>query len=88
MEQFQSGAIDNKKITAEVCVHHLRFNEHDYVELGNQIKCNPSIKKEEDRAAVMNALLNDQIDIIATDDHAPHTWKKNLDHMLKLLLAH
>jgi len=72
MEQFQSGAIDNKKITAEVCVHHLRFNEHDYVELGNQIKCNPSIKKEEDRAAVMNALLNDQIDIIATD-HAPHT---------------
>ena len=75
MEQFQSGAIDNKKITAEVCVHHLRFNEHDYVELGNQIKCNPSIKKEEDRAAVMNALLNDQIDIIATD-HAPHTWEE------------
>jgi dihydroorotase len=75
MDQFVSGEIDNKKITAEVCVHHLRFNEHDYVDLGNQIKCNPSIKKEEDRAAVMNALLNDQIDIIATD-HAPHTWEE------------
>ena len=36
MEQFNSGAIDNKKITAEVCVHHLRFNEHDYVELGEK----------------------------------------------------
>ncbi|MDA7856075.1 dihydroorotase [Gammaproteobacteria bacterium] len=75
MDQFVSGAIDGKKITAEVCVHHLRFNEHDYVDLGNQIKCNPSIKKEDDRAAVMAALLNDQIDIIATD-HAPHTWEE------------
>jgi dihydroorotase len=75
MDQFASGEIDNKKITAEVCVHHLKFNEHDYVNLGNQIKCNPSIKKEEDRAAVMAALLNDQIDIIATD-HAPHTWEE------------
>lgn len=75
MEQFQSGEIDTKKITAEVCVHHLRFSEKDYVTLGNQIKCNPSIKKEEDRAAVLQALLNDQIDIIATD-HAPHTWEE------------
>jgi len=75
MDQFVSGEIDTKKITAEVCVHHLRFNENDYVDLGNQIKCNPSIKREEDRAAVMAALLNDQIDIIATD-HAPHTWEE------------
>ena len=75
MDQFVSGEIDAKKITAEVCVHHLKFNEHDYVNLGNQIKCNPSIKREEDRAAVMAALLNDQIDIIATD-HAPHTWEE------------
>jgi dihydroorotase len=75
MDQFVSGEIDTKKITAEVCVHHLRFNEHDYVDLGNQIKCNPSIKREEDRAAIMAALLNDQIDIIATD-HAPHTWEE------------
>ncbi|MDA7828790.1 dihydroorotase [Gammaproteobacteria bacterium] len=75
MDQFVSGEIDSKKITAEVCVHHLRFNEHDYVDLGNQIKCNPSIKREEDRAAIMAALLNDQIDIIATD-HAPHTWEE------------
>ena len=75
MDQFISGEIDTKKITAEVCVHHLRFNENDYIDLGNQIKCNPSIKREEDRAAVMAALLNDQIDIIATD-HAPHTWEE------------
>ena len=75
MDQFVSGEIDTKKITAEVCVHHLRFNENDYIDLGNQIKCNPSIKREEDRAAVMAALLNDQIDIIATD-HAPHTWEE------------
>ncbi|MBT4996144.1 MAG: dihydroorotase [Hellea sp.] len=75
MDQFVSGEIDTKKITAEVCVHHLRFNENDDLDLGNQIKCNPSIKREEDRAAVMAALLNDQIDIIATD-HAPHTWEE------------
>ena len=67
--------LKEKKITSEVCVHHLRFNENDYIDLGNQIKCNPSIKREEDRAAVMAALLNDQIDIIATD-HAPHTLEE------------
>ena len=51
MELFTSGAIDGKKITAEVCVHHMLLNDTYYAELGNQIKCNPSIKTEQDRLA-------------------------------------
>ena len=75
MELFTAGKIDGKKITAEVCVHHMYFNESRYADLGNQIKCNPSIKYESDRLALINALLTDKIDIIATD-HAPHTWEE------------
>tara|TARA_B100001175_G_scaffold309763_1_gene311903 strand:+ start:4929 stop:6263 length:1335 start_codon:yes stop_codon:yes gene_type:complete len=73
MDLFSAGAIDGKKITAEVCVHHMYFNESYYSELGNQIKCNPSIKEESDRLALIKSLLENKIDIIATD-HAPHTW--------------
>jgi len=73
MSLFTAGDIDGKKITAEVCVHHMFFNESFYSKLGNQIKCNPSIKHESDRAALIKALLENKIDIIATD-HAPHTW--------------
>ena len=73
MSLFTAGDIDGKKITAEVCVHHMFFNESFYSRLGNQIKCNPSIKHESDRAALIKALLENKIDIIATD-HAPHTW--------------
>ena len=73
MDLFTAGDIDGKKITAEVCVHHMFFNESFYSKLGNQIKCNPSIKYESDRAALIKALLENKIDIIATD-HAPHTW--------------
>ena len=61
-----------KRITAEVCVHHLTFNASDYDRLGNQIKCNPAIKEEHHRAALLPALLEDRFDVIATD-HAPHT---------------
>ncbi len=61
-----------KRITAEVCVHHLTFNADDYARLGNRIKCNPAIKAEHHRAALLPALLDDRFDIIATD-HAPHT---------------
>ena len=75
MEHFTSGKVDGKKITAEVCVHHMYFNESRYADLGNQIKCNPSIKFESDRLALIDALLEDKIDIIATD-HAPHTWEE------------
>ncbi|MDG1937370.1 MAG: dihydroorotase [Pseudomonadales bacterium] len=69
---FESGAIENKHITAEACVHHLWFSDQDYPRLGNFIKCNPAIKAATDRDALIQALHNNQIDIIATD-HAPHT---------------
>ena len=75
MEHFSVGEADQKKITAEVCVHHMFFNDSYYAELGNQIKCNPSIKQESDRQALIKALLENKIDIIATD-HAPHTWQE------------
>lgn len=62
----------DKKITAEVCVHHLWFSDKDYPRKGNLIKWNPAVKSEENRQALLNALLNDRLDVIATD-HAPHT---------------
>jgi dihydroorotase len=62
-----------KRITNEVCVHHLHFTADDYARLGNQIKCNPAIKAPENKEALWKALLDDTLDIIATD-HAPHTW--------------
>jgi len=64
--------LSDKKITAEACVHHLFFDEADYAPLGNKIKCNPSIKTAFDREQVFRAVLNNSIDVIATD-HAPHT---------------
>lgn len=64
-----------KRITAEVCVHHLHFTSEDYATLGNQIKCNPAIKAPNNRKALWEALLDDRLDIIATD-HAPHTWEE------------
>ena len=63
----------DKRITAEVCVHHLHFTSNDYASLGNLIKCNPAIKAPENKKALWEGLLNDQLDVIATD-HAPHTW--------------
>ena len=65
--------LTEKRITAEVCVHHLWFDSDDYARLGNQIKCNPAIKAPHHKAALLAALLDDRLDIIATD-HAPHTW--------------
>ena len=62
----------DKRITAEVCVHHLHFTANDYASLGNFIKCNPAIKAPENKKALWEGLLNDQLDVIATD-HAPHT---------------
>jgi dihydroorotase len=69
---FNAGKVTDKKITAEVCVHHLWFDEMDYIKLGTKIKWNPSIKSKKDREALWEALLADKIDVIATD-HAPHT---------------
>ena len=65
-------AVEEKKITAEVCIHHLWFTDNDYDRLGNLIKWNPSVKTEFDRTALRNALREGRIDIVATD-HAPHT---------------
>ncbi|WP_431211941.1 hypothetical protein ACQ86N_40180 [Puia sp. P3] len=62
----------DKRITAEVCVHHLHFTSDDYATLGNRIKCNPAIKAPHNREALWAALLDDRLDLIATD-HAPHT---------------
>jgi dihydroorotase len=67
-----STPLEKKKITAEACVHHLWFNDSDYTRLGTRIKWNPAIKTANDQNAVFNALLDDRIDVIATD-HAPHT---------------
>jgi dihydroorotase len=64
-----------KRITAEVCVHHLHFTADDYARLGNKIKCNPAIKAPDNREALWTALLDDRLDLIATD-HAPHTLEE------------
>jgi dihydroorotase len=77
MELFTSGSPDQKRITNEVCVHHLWFDDADYKRLGTKIKWNPSIKSEADKIALRNAVNSDIIDIVATD-HAPHTiYEKN-----------
>jgi dihydroorotase len=67
--------LKEKRITAEVCVHHLHFTSDDYGRLGNLIKCNPAIKASSNRDALWQALLDDRLDVIATD-HAPHTWEE------------
>jgi dihydroorotase len=64
-----------KRITAEVCVHHMYFNSDDYERLGAGIKCNPAIKSREHQSALLPALLDNRLDIVATD-HAPHTWEE------------
>ena len=67
--------LKDKRITAEVCVHHLHFTSDDYDRLGNQIKCNPAIKAAHNKEALWEALLDNRLDVIATD-HAPHTWEE------------
>ena len=67
--------LEEKQITAEVCVHHLWFNDKDYDEKGTFIKWNPAVKTEQDRLGLWEALLDDRIDVLATD-HAPHTLEE------------
>ena len=74
--------LKEKRITAEVCVHHLHFTSDDYARLGNQIKCNPAIKAPHHKEALWKALLDDRLDVIATD-HAPHTWEEKNEPYLK-----
>ncbi len=79
MSLFSTAPTNQKSITAEVCAHHLFFSDADYPTRGARIKCNPAIKGESDRQALLRAVIEGRIDIIATD-HAPHTReeKQNL----------
>ena len=81
LELFDPGDLYLNKITAECCVHHLHFCDADYPTLGNRIKCNPAIKTAQDREALINAVVKNRIDVIATD-HAPHllTEKNSVDY--------
>ena len=82
MSLFAAGDRNNKNITAEVCVHHLWFDESRYADLGTRIKCNPAIKQASDREALIRAVNEGRIDIIATD-HAPHTWQEKQNSYFK-----
>ena len=82
LELFERGPIAAKRITAEVCAHHLWFDESSYATLGTRIKCNPAIKTAADRAALRAAVVDDRIDVIATD-HAPHTLEEKAPQLLR-----
>ena len=83
MELFTNKIpLKEKRITAEVCIHHLWFTNDDYATKGNFIKWNPAIKTSKDREALWKALLDDRIDVIATD-HAPHTLEEKQQSYLK-----
>ena len=97
---FSSAPLSEKHITAEACVHHLYFNSRDYDVLGTRIMCNPAIKSEADQLAVLQAVRDGRIDVIATD-HAPHTLEEKarpyfqapsgvplVQHSLQILLEH
>jgi len=75
-------ALKEKKITAEACIHHLWFDECSYDEKGTLIKWNPAVKSQKDKEAIWSALLDDRIDIIATD-HAPHTLEEKQNTYFK-----
>lgn len=76
LELFRNDIpLKDKKITAEVCVHHLTFTNEDYETRGSLIKWNPAVKTRQDKEGLWEALLDDRIDVIATD-HAPHTWEE------------
>ena len=82
MSLFSAQSLEAKQITAEVCVHHLHFDESDYAQKGTLIKCNPSIKSAEDRKALLQAVIENRIDVIATD-HAPHSLKEKQQSYFK-----
>ena len=92
--------LKSKKITSEACIHHLTFSSADYDQLGSKIKWNPAVKKLSDQKAIWSALLDDKIDVIATD-HAPHTVEEKnntylncpsggplVQHALPMMLQH
>lgn len=101
LELFSNDiALKDKRITSEVCVHHLHFTADDYEKLGYLIKCNPAIKNSENKESLWGGLLDGRLDVIATD-HAPHTWEEKqgpyehahsglplVQHSLLLMLAY
>ena len=101
LELFTNNTpLSSKKITSEACIHHLTFSSADYDQLGSKIKWNPAVKKLSDQKAIWNALLDDKIDVIATD-HAPHTIEEKnntylncpsggplVQHALPMMLQH
>lgn len=82
MTLFSNAPLTDKKITAEVCVHHLWFTDADYPRLGALIKWNPAVKTENDRTALRTALKNGKLDVVATD-HAPHLLSEKEGGALK-----
>ncbi|MDR3416862.1 MAG: dihydroorotase [Nevskia sp.] len=82
LELFQPGPVQGKQITVEACVHHLYFDESRYADLGSRLKCNPAVKSAADRAALVAAVREGRIDIIATD-HAPHTREEKAQSYFK-----
>lgn len=74
--------LEQKRITAEVCVHHLWYDSDDYAKFGSLIKCNPAVKAPRHKTKLLEALLNDTFDVIASD-HAPHTWEEKSNLYLK-----
>lgn len=72
---FEDIPIEQKKITAEACIHHLWFDKNDYLKKGTLIKWNPAVKDPADKAAIFEGILSNKIDVIATD-HAPHTFEE------------
>ena len=79
LDLFAPGPIEHKRITAETCVHFLHFDSRDYLRRGALIKCNPAIKHASDRIAIVQALAEGRLDVLATD-HAPHTLKEKSQH--------
>ena len=79
MVLFDAGHRNDKRVTAEACIHHLWFDESDYEALGTRIKCNPAIKTRADRDALREALRIGKLDVIATD-HAPHLLEEKAGH--------
>lgn len=82
LDHFKPGPMTGKQITAEVCAHHLFFNEADYATKGALIKCNPAVKTRADQEGLLAAVKDGRIDIIATD-HAPHTWDEKQQSYFK-----
>jgi dihydroorotase len=100
LDLFSAAPTADKRITVEVCAHHLWFCDEDYATKGTLIKCNPAIKTATDRAALQQAVIDGRIDVIATD-HAPHTLEEKhskyfkapsgvplVQHLLPILMEH